>query len=506
MLEMNTHDVLAGTYFGQRVAEEEREELVKYFVETDLWDRILSGQVDVVYGPKGSGKSAFYTLLSVRRDHLFDRGILLVAGENPRGATAFQNLIVDPPASEHEFKGLWKLYLAVLVDGVLREYDVNRGAARELRHVLEGEDLVAREASLAALLRAAQDYVRAALRPSGVEAGVELDPLSGLPMGFKGRITFHEPSLEAAKAGYRSVDTVLGMANAALEEVDAELWITLDRLDVAFAESPELEQNALRALFQVYLDIGGLAQIELKIFLRSDIWRRITEEGFREASHITRHSTITWDRRSLMSLVVERAVENEAIRRFYGVDPGEVKNSSELQEGLFYRMCPEQVDVGPNKSKTFEWILNRTKDGTGQNAPRELIHFLNSLRDVQIRRLEVGDEEPEGENLFSRGAFKDALPEVSRVRLEQTIYAEYPGLKKYLEALRGEKTRHSPETLAVFWDVSPDEAAAIGRKLVEIGFFESRGSKEEPEYWVPFLYRDGLDMVQGTAEAPEDGQ
>jgi hypothetical protein len=65
----------------------------------------------------------------------------------------------------------------------------------------------------------------------------------------------------------------------------------LDRLDVAFADSEGLERNALRALFRVYRDMQGLNNVSVKILLRDDIWARITDEGFREASHITRAVT-----------------------------------------------------------------------------------------------------------------------------------------------------------------------------------------------------------------------
>src|ERR1700722_10577731 len=60
---MTKHDILAATTFGQRIAEEEADELVSYFVETDQWQKVISGDVDVVYGPKGSGKSALYSPL-----------------------------------------------------------------------------------------------------------------------------------------------------------------------------------------------------------------------------------------------------------------------------------------------------------------------------------------------------------------------------------------------------------------------------------------------------------
>jgi hypothetical protein len=158
------------------------------------------------------------------------------------------------------------------------------------------------------------------------------------------------------------------------------------------------------------------------------------------------------------------------------------------------------VDVGPKKPTTFDWMLTRTRDGTGRNAPRELIHFLNSLRQVQVRKLEIGEHEPDGKQLFVRPALKEALPEVSRVRLEQTLFAEYPTMKSRLEKLRGNKTLHTVESLASAWGIGNDQASAWADELASIGFFERRGTRESPEYWVPFLYRDALDLVQGAAE------
>ena len=46
-----------------------------------------------------------------------------------------------------------------------------------------------------------------------------------------------------------------------------------------------------------------------------------------------------------------------------------------------------------------------------------------------------------------------------------------------------------------------DETREKADELVAIGFFERRGSKNAPEYWVPFLYRDSLSIVQGSAVA-----
>ena len=497
---MTKLDILRATNFGQRVAEDEIADLASYFVETDQWRRVFAGEIDIVYGGKGTGKSGIYALLISRSDDLFDRSIILAPAENPRGTPAFKDLVLDPPTTEAEFVGLWKLYLAAISAGVLEEFGLGGPATTRLRDSLAREGLIPAKRDLAATLRSVFEYAKRALRPTGVEGGLLLDPVTGMPSGFTGRILFQEPTNAASKAGFRSVDHLLSDANEALAQASYSVWLLLDRLDVAFAESPELEQNALRAVFKVYLDLMGMQNLRLKIFLRSDIWRRITMSGFREASHITRNTTIAWDRTSLLNLMIRRLVKNPPIVDFYGADPAKVLASTSTQEGFFERVFPAQVDVGPNKPSTLDWVIGRTRDASGSAAPREVIHLLNALREVQVRRLEAGESEPEGEQLFLRPAFKEALAVVSRVRVEQTLFAEYPWLREKLDALRKQKTLQTPDSLAALWECSPEEAASNAAELVQIGFFEQRGSRSSPEYWVPFLFRDGLELVQGAAD------
>lgn len=184
---MNKRDILRTITFGQRVAEDEVDALGTYFVETDNWERLFNGDIDVVYGAKGTGKSALYSLLLARIEKLFDRNVLLVGAENPRGAPAFRDLLTDPPTSEREFIGLWKLYFASLLHSVLRDFDVKNESSKELEEALAREGLVKGSLSLASLLRSIRTYVRGALNPQALEGGVELDPVSQLPKGFKGK-------------------------------------------------------------------------------------------------------------------------------------------------------------------------------------------------------------------------------------------------------------------------------------------------------------------------------
>ncbi|MGA2286351.1 MAG: hypothetical protein ABSG55_08795 [Dehalococcoidia bacterium] len=492
-------DVLAQITFGQRVAEEEADTLASYFVETDQWRKIWSGDVDVVYGPKGSGKSAIYFLLSSRTDKLFDRSIILVPAENPRGAPAFSDIVEDPPTSEAEFRSLWRLYILALLCEQFQEYDLRSPAAKELVRALVDANLVQPKSSLQGKIRSALDYVRACFKFESIEGGVVLP---GVPAGFTGRIRLREPSGEEAAKGIVSVHQLYKVADEALRDAGLTAWIVLDRLDVAFAERRELEENALRALFRVYTDLVGLGNLSLKIFLRDDIWNRITSGGgFREASHITRTETITWDEQSLMHLIISRTVQNLQVQQYYDVRADRVLASTSNQRGLFFRVFPKQVDPGSRRPDTFKWILSRTRDGTGGSTPRELIHLLEASRTEQLRHLELGGDEPSGEALIGALALKGGLPQVSKARLELTLYAEYPEHKAAIAKLEGGKTEYSAASLRAIWNCSEEEARREAQALAELGFFEIRGDRAQPSYWVPFLYRDALNLTQGTAEA-----
>lgn len=497
---MDKQEILRQVDFGEQIAEEEGSALDRYFVETDNWRRVFDGEVDVIYGTKGSGKSALYSLLLTKANDLFDRNIVLIPGEKPRGTPAFSDIVGDPPATEKEFIGLWKLYFLSLLSTQFTDLGIAGPQTDHIRDALAAEGLVEARMNLSRMVKTVSEYVRGALRPKEVEGAIELDPLTQLPKSFKGKIVFGEPNAEGLKRGFETVDSLLEKANDALSNEGFTVWVLLDRLDVAFADNVELEQNALRALFRVYLDFLGYGNIKLKIFLRSDIWNRIIREGFREASHITRHVTISWNRASLLNLIVRRALYNEALNTFFNVEASAVLTSVRSQENFFFRMFPNQVDLGSRKPTTLDWMLSRTRDGTDTNAPRELVHFLKSLRAEQMRHFEIGETSPDGEALFLRQSFKDALPEVSRARLAKTLYAEYPEYRDSVELLRGEKTQQSTKSLASIWGVEESDAQTLADALSEVGLFQKSTSGEKQEYKVPFLYRDALDMVQGPAD------
>ncbi len=496
---MTKLELLQKVTFGESVAENEAEKLKDYFLETEFWNSIRNGTIDIVYGAKGAGKSAIYTSLTNDIDTLFDEGILVSVAENPTGNTAFGNLKNDPPTTETEFVRLWKLYFLVITAQVFNEYEIKDKYAEEIRAILTDCNLIPAQTKLESFLKVCVDFMRSFKNGKEVSSTAEFDPNTGTYSGQKFSLSFGEPTKSDFEKGLLPIEYAYGLLQKSLLENKINLWIIIDRLDVAFLDSEELETNALRALFKAYLDLSRFNEIKIKVFLRDDIWQRITTKGFREASHITKFQNLQWSKEYLLNLIIRRILDNTELVSIFELNKSEILTDFIKQKELFYRLFPSQIDLGSRKSATLDWIISRTMDGKGANSPRELIQLFTHAKTIESERLKSGINESEGDQLISRQAFKTAVYEVSKQRLELTIYAEFPSLKSYIENLRDDKAEQSVGTLMHRWSLNKKKTMEFAKKLVSIGFFEERGEKSNPKYKIPFMYRPYLNVKLGSA-------
>lgn len=499
---MDKRTTLQQCDFGSQIAEDEIAKLSSYFVETEQWRKFYSGECDIVFGAKGSGKSALYSLLTSKKEEfrLGKRTIFLQA-ENPKGTPAFRDLAAitegKQPSDDH-LRSLWKLYFLSILANYIRHHLEKTGhinqECQDVIEILTKNDLLEKGVTLVARLKASWSYVRQIL-PS-IEGGIT-DPTTGIKIS--GKITLGEPTPSQAKQGYISIDSLISKLNIGFIKLTVTAWIVLDRLDVAFAESDALEAGAIRSLFRVYLDMIPYSQFKVKIFLRDDIWNKVVETGFREASHITRTITLLWSSQTLLNLIASRLVSNPSFCEYYKLDPKKVMEDISLQSDIFYMAFPDQVEKGARKPMTLDWILTRLADGTGRTAPREVIHLLNAAKEAQLDHYRLGKKQADENRLIENTALQEALPIVSKARYKQTLCAEHPSLVIYLKKLENEKSEQSTETLQELWGTTDQETIKIAEKLVDVGFFTRRGTKQVPAYWIPHLYRDALNLIQGSA-------
>ena len=83
--------------------------------------------------------------------------------------------MTEPPASEAEFIGLWKLYIVALIAQRMKEFDVKGTAAERLYKSLADQNLLESGADLSRIFRVAKEYARRWLAPKSVEAELKFD-------------------------------------------------------------------------------------------------------------------------------------------------------------------------------------------------------------------------------------------------------------------------------------------------------------------------------------------
>ena len=496
---MDKQSVLQKIKIGSRVAEDEKDLLAKYFIETNEYKRLLEDDVDIVYGAKGTGKSALYLNIIKNKKDLLNNGIIVIQAENAQGASAFKSVVEDPPTSESTFRNIWKLYFLVLLyENFVSHYFLNKHR-NYIRQILYDSKLLTKNRTLVEFFSDAYRYIKNNTL-SSIEAGIKVDPNTGVPSGITGKITFSDTNADRLINDSVNIDTLFELIDNLLSKKKKRAWIILDRLDSVFEENDVLEDNAIRGLFKTYLDMRRYKNIREKIFLRTDIWNKITKKGFREASHITRGSTITWTEQSILNLIIKRFIENEIIVDEYKLNKVEVVSDYKNQEKLFNRIFPEQVERGEKKPITMKWIIARTIDANGIIAPREIIHLIIELIDLQISNLKMGKDGTENENLFDRSLFKLAIERVSKVKIEQTLFAEYSDMKEYIQKFSEQRATNSVMSVSRILGKDENYSLEIINRLQEIGFLAKKEINNKTFYDIPFLFRPYLRSIQGTSE------
>lgn len=501
--------ILETLKFGERVAEDEEKTLEQYFVKTRHWRKVRNGDTDILLGPKGSGKSAIYSCLLNNADSLREENIEIIAAENLRGTAAFEmlgrigidNLEIQDEFTEQErvayqkLKGIWKLYFLMLVVKKIKTLGFKDKDAKYLVNKLEEVDLLPKEYNLVTYLKKAIGTFFQIFNPANHEPEIVFDPMSGLPTSVKTKINI-EDSKKELNDGYVSLDDLIRLADGVLSNNDLTLWIAIDRLDSAFVEDAKLERNALRALFRTYLDFKNLEQVKLKIFIRDDIWDKITDGGFAELSHITKYALIKWDKDSLLNLVVRRLLTNTPFLAAEQLEAASVLADFEVQKAVLYKVIPSSVEDS-SAVETFDWLTDHLKDGQELITPREVIHLLNSAVGKELDALNMGKRKQGLSSLLSLNALRVAMKDVAAVKYNQTLLAEYNQLKQFTSSFKFIGLKCNKKELKSAWaegffleDADLEAATAdIIEQLCFTGFLREQRKGRLISYEVGNIYK-----------------
>lgn len=479
---------------GSSVAEFDKS-LEKYFVENEAFHALINGEADIIAGDKGTGKTAVYRILQKRHGLIPElKGIEVLAAFNPAGNPIFQKLVQQQVLTEGQYVSVWKAYVLSLLGNWLIEAagEDSSPNLKALDILLTKTGLRSRDDKPETIFSKLINSIQKALKPRKAELEMTLSE-TGIPI-VTPRVEFGRDDDEATPAEVPHEDA-LRLLNSCLYDVGSTIWLAVDRLDEAFQGFPAVEIPALRALFRTYLDLLDFDRIRLKLFVRRDLFRKIIAGGFVNLTHINaRKREIFWDEADLQNLLAVRVRDNRDFVNAIGA-------TEFNDEQLFYRLFPRKVDQAERKPTSWNWIMSRIRDGNDVKPPRNLIDLVNLAREAQIRAESRSPTTMDGTSaLISAESLRAAHQRLSNQRVEDTLLAESTAdSARLIERFQKAKSEHNLDTLAVTLGLQGEELQAAIRQLMEIGFLEEIRSS----WKIPMLYRDGLDIRQGKAFAPE---
>lgn len=379
---------LSSLSFGESVAESEAEKLVsEYFVPTAAYNDALRGTQRVFVGRKGSGKTANLIKLE---DELSKYRQNLVCVIKPPSYQMQGIVDLLKQYQRRDFKGntiesLWKFLLLTEIANAAyhnpSSTQVNTVAQDFFDFVGENEGIICEDFSTR--LETCIQNLEGAIERSNEENS-------------------YFPVSEALHSGtLKQLRTELGtfLSN------EQRVVILVDNLDQAWEQHNDIEalSEILWGLLEVTqklpMELGKQdnrrqsIQLDLAIFLRSDIFYKIREVS-REPDKMP-YSLLRWDDTELLCRIIEK--------RFISSFETPI-DSAALWEQYF---CPATNGI-PTREYITETVLKR---------PRDIIHFVNEAVTTAINRGHIRIEEEDisaAEKQYSEYVFK-------RVNLENTL-------------------------------------------------------------------------------------
>ncbi|MET7993361.1 hypothetical protein ABZU76_20930 [Amycolatopsis sp. NPDC005232] len=483
---MLVREILRELDLGSSVAEQDKM-LERYFVETEPFRSVVRDKHDVIAGDKGTGKSALYTILGKRYSQIPEMNLIeVVSAFNTLGTPVFQRLAEGEVLSEQSYINIWKTYFLALAGNWILEFADGdyTDTMRKLDELLNELRVRTKDDTPGGVFSKILSKLKLSVNSAEVSGTGKAGPAE---ISAKVALVFDPTRHDSDEVEH---DHYLRLLDRILADMDVTIWLTVDRLDEAFQGRPDFEKPVLRALFRAYLDMQEFSRVKLKLFVRRDLFRRITSGGFVNLTHVNaRKVEIIWYDLDLFDLLHKRFLENESFVRSLQLDDTSANS-------IFYAVFPKQVDQGDAKPTTWNWMLSRIADGNRVRPPRNLIDLVLKTVEEQLREEEREQREyVPGTPLISPDALKRGLERLSEERVIDTLLAEAGEHAHLIEKFRNGKAEHNRGTLTELLGENYNSSVEF---LTTVGFLEPVGTN----YKVPMLYRAGLQITQGKAFTP----
>lgn len=299
-------------------------------------------------------------------------------------------------------------------------------------------------------------------------------------------------------------DAVSTLLNEEARNKSQKLWFLYDDLDEDFPEIGEVRQQALTGLFQLVqsCDASRLTEIRFKIFLREDIWNRLS---FDNKSHFTgRDILLQWTRIDFLRLALRQAIQSDFKNLVDRVSPVAIESIDQANEDAIDKaleiLWGSRRRGGNRAKKVSRWVYERLTDSSGTTFPRSLSILLTEAKEQELIYKGQSSSKFRTDRLLQGKSLEFGLKKASEKRCEE-IKEEYPNLIKFFDSLKGESAFLSKEQLQQIWHNSSPSIVASFEEfasfLGEIGIIEWR--EKEKRYKFADIYVYGFEMERRGA-------
>lgn len=409
-IEPAGRSALASLSIGDPAAENEMQRLAEYYVETDAFGKALRGEVNLVVGRKGMGKTALFSQI---RDRVREDKKNIVVDLKPESYQLIRLkeevlAFVSEGTKAHLISTIWEYVLYLEICYKLLEKD-----ERLHKH---DHDLYARYEAL-----------REAYFPEGAqEQGDFSERLYDLADSVRVEFEQSAGSRDSERLNANQVTELVhkhDLHNLRSNIVDylrfkKTTWILFDNLDKGWLAKSIDDDDVL--IIRCLIDAANKIQRELNksrvkcqsiVFVRNDIYELLISQ----ASDFGKESRVSldWSREQAMKELVKR------------------------------RICPEDMDIDFGKAwnkyfvshvkgeESFSYIMSRAL-----MRPRNIIKIINHCKgDAVVRRLDKIDEDAihAGVEEFSNDIIVEANRELSDIeQLANNVLYGFIGTKKML--------------------------------------------------------------------------
>ncbi|NJR61915.1 MAG: ParA family protein [Cyanobacteria bacterium CRU_2_1] len=296
------------------------------------------------------------------------------------------------------------------------------------------------------------------------------------------------------------VKDALDTFNEQIQNQSQKLWFLYDDLDEDFPEKDEVRHQALIGLFQLIqaCDARKITSIRFKIFLREDIWNRLS---FDNKSHFNgRDLLLQWNRVDFLRLALRQATQSKEFKnlvdRFSPVESID-QASEEAVDRALELLWGSRRRSGSKAKYVTRWVYERLTDSSSTTFPRSLSILLRGAKEQELTYKGQSSKQTPTDRLLRGTSLEVGLKKASEERCH-AVREEYPDLKKFFDSLKSMQALLSREELQTVWQESAQDISSVFDEfsdlLSEIGIAEWR--EKEQRYKFADIYVYGFEMIR----------